>query len=72
MYSVISGGIWLKLKNSSKLLRMSSLPARMKKTQPQIKALDLEWQQHFFHYKSMGIFSDAKGQLTPQSVVESG
>ena len=24
----------------------------------------------FFHYKSMGIFSDAKGQLTPQSVVE--
>ena len=25
----------------------------------------------FSHYKSMGIFSDAKGQLTPQYVVES-
>ena len=27
---------------------------------------------HFSHYKSMGIFSDAQGQLTPLSVVESG
>ena len=26
----------------------------------------------FFDYKSMGIFSDAQGQLTPQSVVGSG
>ena len=26
----------------------------------------------FPHYKSMGIFSDAQGQLTPQSMVESG
>ena len=29
-------------------------------------------QRHFSHYKSMGIFSDAKGQLTLQSVVRSG
>ena len=28
--------------------------------------------QDFSHYKSMGIFSDAQGQLTPQSLVESG
>ena len=28
--------------------------------------------QHLFHYKSMEIFSDAQGQLTPQSVVRSG
>ena len=26
----------------------------------------------FSHYKPMGIFSDAQGQLTPQSVVQSG
>ena len=25
----------------------------------------------FFHYKSMGIFPDAQGQLTPQSLVRS-
>ena len=28
--------------------------------------------QDFSHYKSMGIFPDAQGQLTPQSLVESG
>ena len=33
---------------------------------------ELEWSQHFSHYKSMGIFQDAQGQLTPQSLVESG
>ena len=26
----------------------------------------------FSHYKPMGIFSDAQGQLTPKSVVQSG
>ena len=31
-----------------------------------------EWTQHFSHYKSMGIFPDAQGQLTPQSKVRSG
>ena len=31
-----------------------------------------KWQHLFFHYKAMGIFSDAQGQLTPQTVVESG
>ena len=30
----------------------------------------LEWPQHFSHCKSMGIFPDAQGQLTPQSEVE--
>ena len=28
--------------------------------------------QDFSHYKSMGIFPDAQGQLTPQSLVRSG
>ena len=30
----------------------------------------LEWPQHISHYKSMGIFPDAQGQLTPQSEVK--
>ena len=33
---------------------------------------ELECSQDFSHYKSMGIFPDAKGQLTPQSLVRSG
>ena len=35
-----------------------------------MKALD--WPQHFSNYKSTGIFPDAQGQVTPQSVVGSG
>ena len=31
----------------------------------------LEWSQYFSHYKSMGIFPDAKGQLTHKSLVGS-
>ena len=54
--------------NSSKLLQLSSLPARMKKIQSKMK--ELECLQDFPHYKSMGIFSNAQGQLTPQSLVE--
>ena len=30
----------------------------------------LEWSQHFSHYKSMGIFPNAQGQLTHKSFVE--
>ena len=56
--------------NSSKLLYLSSLPTRMKKIQSEMK--ELERLQDFPHYKSMGIFSDPQGQLTPQSLVESG
>ena len=46
--------------NSSKLLWLSLLCARIK-IHPKMKAL--EWSQHFSHNKSMGIFSDAQGQL---------
>ena len=49
---------------------MSSLPASMKKIRSKMKAL--EFSQDFSHYKSMGIFPDAQGQLTPQSLVKSG
>ena len=56
--------------NSSKLSCMSSLPARMRMIDSKMK--ELECSQDFFHYKSMGIFPDAQGQLTPQSLVRSG
>ena len=38
----------------------------MKKIHSKLKAL--EWSQHFSHYKSMGIFSDAQGQVTHKSL----
>ena len=56
--------------NSSKLSCMSSLPARMRMIDSKMK--ELECLQDFSHYKSMGIFPDAQGQLTPQSLVRSG
>ena len=49
---------------------MSSLPTRMMLIHTKMK--ELEWSQDFSHFKSMGIFQDAQGQLTPQSLVESG
>ena len=55
---------------SSKLSCMSSLPARMRLIKSKMK--ELECSQDFSHYKSMGIFPDAQGQLTPQSLVRSG
>ena len=56
--------------NSSKLSCMSSLPARMRLIESKMK--ELECSQDYSHYKSMGIFPDAQGQLTPQSLVRSG
>ena len=55
--------------NSSELLWLVLLSARMKKIHPKMKVL--EWSQHFSHYKSMGIFPDAQGQLTHMSLVGS-
>ena len=63
---VLSSQYW----NSSKLSCMSSLPTRMKMIHTKMK--ELECSQDFSHYKSMGIFPDPQGQLTPQSLVESG
>ena len=56
--------------NSSKLLCMSSLPARIRMIDSKMK--EVECSQDFSHYKFMGIFPDAQGQLTPHSVVRSG
>ena len=55
--------------NLSKLSCMSSLPARMRMIDSKKK--ELECSQGFSHYKSMGIFPDAQGQLIPQSFVRS-
>ena len=54
--------------NLSKLSCMSSLPARMRMIDSKMN--ELECSQDFSHYKSMGIFLDAQGQLTPQSLVD--
>ena len=56
--------------NSSKLSFMSLLPARMKMIQLNMK--ELEWSQNYSHYKSMGMFPDAKRQLTRHSKVRTG
>ena len=56
--------------NSSKLSCMSSLPARMRMIDSKMK--ELECSQDFSHYKSMRIFPDAQGQLTPHFLVRSG
>ena len=55
--------------NPCELLWLVLLSARMKKIHPKMKVL--EWSQHFSHYKSMGIFPDAQGQLTHKSLVQS-
>ena len=56
--------------NSSKLSCMSSLPPRMRIIESKMN--EQECSQDYFHYKSLGIFPDAQGQLTPQSLVQSG
>ena len=56
--------------NSFKVFCMVFLPARMKMIQSKLKRQ--EWSQHFSHFKSMGIFTDAQGRLTPQSLVVFG
>ena len=53
--------------NPSKLLWLVLLSARIKKIYLKMKVL--EWSQHFSHYKSMGIFPDAQGHLTHESLV---
>ena len=76
-FSDVQGQITLKLVvvsgrnlNLSKLSCMSLLPARMRMID--LKMKELECLKDFSHYKSMGIFPDIQGQLTPQSVVRSG
>ena len=60
--SDVNQGLICQNSNSSKLSHMSSLPARTKKIQSKMKAL--ECSQDSSHYKSMGIFRFAQGQQT--------
>ena len=53
--------------NSSELLWLVLLSARMKMIHSKMKVL--EGSQHFSHYKSTGIFPDAQGQLTHMSLI---
>ena len=55
--------------NSFKLLWVSLLPAKMRKIHSKMKVL--EWSQQISNCKSMQIFYDAQGKLTPQSEVGS-
>ena len=55
--------------NSCELLKLVLLPAKIEKIHLKMKLL--EWSQHFSHYKSMGNFPDAQGQLTHNSLVGS-
>ena len=55
--------------NSPMLSCMFYLPARMRLIKSKMK--ELECSQDFSHYKSMGIFPDTQGQLTPESLVRS-
>ena len=65
----MGGGIWLKFE----LIQASMYILVICKNEDEsIKMNELEWSEHFSHYKSMGIFQDAQGQLTLQSLVESG
>ena len=43
-----------------------------KNEEDQFKLKALEWSQQISHYKSMGTFTDAQGQLTPQTKIWSG
>ena len=68
--TLVSVSVSVQNLNSSKLSCMSLLPARMRMIDSKMK--ELECSQDFSHHKSMGIFPDAQGQLTPQSLVQSG
>ena len=65
----MGSGIWPKFELIQAFMYILIF-ARMKMIQSKMNNLELS--QHFSHYKSMGIFQDAHGQLTPKSSVESG
>ena len=65
--------VWCSWKsNSSEILWLSSLPARLTKIGSKVKSLSSG--QHCLHYKSMGKYFIAQGQVhvTPKKIVRSG
>ena len=67
LWSLVGSGL---ISTSSKPFCISSLPARMKRIIS--KTAEKKRQHSFSHYKSTGIFSNAQGQLTLQSIDGSG
>ena len=67
--SIVSGGIWPKFKVIQAFMHVL---ITCKYEKDPIKTAEKMWWRSFPHYKSMGIFSDAQGQLTLLSVVGSG
>ena len=59
-----------RISNSSKFSCMLSFIASMKRIRS--RTAGKKWRHRFSHYKPMGIFSDVQGQLTQQSVVQTG
>ena len=66
--SVADGWVWLKIK-LIQTLWVSLLHARMRKIHSKKKVL--EGSQQISHCKSLRIFYDAQGKLTPQSAFDS-
>ena len=56
--------------NSSEILWLSWLPARLTKIGSKVKPLSSG--QHCLHYKSTGKFFITQGQVTPKKIVQSG
>ena len=67
--SAVSGGVPLKFELIQALMVVL---VTCKNEEDPIKMKALECEQDFPDYKSMGIVSNAQGQLTPQSGVQSG
>ena len=68
-FSDAQGQITLVVSGRNLISSKSSLPARMRMFDSKMK--ELECSQDFSDYKSMGIFPDAQGQLTPQILIRS-
>ena len=64
----VGGWIWPKIK-LIQTFWVSLLPAKKRKIHSKMKVL--EWSQQISHCKSMQIFYDVQGKLTPQSEVGS-
>ena len=64
--SGVGGGIWQKLELIQAIMHVL---VTCKNEDDRFKLKELECSQDYSHYKSMGIFPDAQGQLTPQSLV---
>ena len=61
--------MWLEVEHIRDFMAVL-LPARLTKSRS--KVMSLSSGHHCFHYKSMGKFFIAQGQVTPKKIVQSG